>query len=102
MPIWNAYFCDLTGDGLPEVCSSLSMGSGMIDNRLLIYDYAIGTSYSMEDRGTYDYYLRWNQEDGFLYVDKKEYMEDEVVAAGRLVFQENCIQILLESDSDAK
>ena len=22
MPIWNAYFCDLTGDGLPELCST--------------------------------------------------------------------------------
>ena len=33
MPIWNVYFCDLTGDGLPELCSSISGGSGMIDNR---------------------------------------------------------------------
>lgn len=40
MPIWNAYFCDLTGDGLPELCSSISWGSGMIDNRVIIYDYA--------------------------------------------------------------
>ena len=42
MPIWNAYFCDLTGDGLPELCSSISWGSGMIDNRVIIYDYANG------------------------------------------------------------
>ena len=23
MPIWNTYFCDLTGDGLPELCSTM-------------------------------------------------------------------------------
>lgn len=51
MPIWNAYFCDLTGDGLPELCSSISWGSGMIDNRVIIYDYANGVSYELSDRG---------------------------------------------------
>ena len=49
MPIWNTYFCDLTGDGLPELCSTLSFGSGMIDNRVIIYDYANGVSYTLED-----------------------------------------------------
>ena len=49
MPIWNAYFCDLTGDGLPELCSSISWGSGMIDNRVIIYDYANGVSYELSD-----------------------------------------------------
>lgn len=36
MPIWNTYFCDLTGDGLPELCSTLSFGSGMIDSRTIL------------------------------------------------------------------
>ena len=35
MPIWNTYFCDLTGDGLPEFCSTISWGSGMIDNMVM-------------------------------------------------------------------
>ena len=26
MPIWNAYFCDLSGDDLPELCSTISWG----------------------------------------------------------------------------
>lgn len=55
MPIWNAYFCDLTGDGLPELCSSISWGSGMIDNRVIIYDYANGVSYELSDRGYFDF-----------------------------------------------
>ena len=93
MPIWNAYFCDLTGDGLPELCSSISWGSGMIDNRVIIYDYANGVSYELSDRGYFDFTLRFNEADGYLYVDKKKYNTDELVETGRLVFKNNCIQI---------
>ena len=93
MPIWNAYFCDLTGDGLPELCSSISWGSGMIDNRVIIYDYANGVSYELSDRGYFDFTLRQDHQDGRLYVDKTKYHTDELVETGRLVFKNNCIQI---------
>ncbi len=93
MPIWNAYFSDLTGDGLPEICSQVSSGSGMIDNRVIIFDYANGVSYKLEDRGYHDYYLRMNDADGYLYVDKRVYNSDELVASGRLVYKDDCIQI---------
>ena len=93
MPIWNAYFCDLTGDGLPELCSTISWGSGMIDNRVTIYDYANGASYELSDRGYFDFTLRFNEADGYLYVDKKKYNTDELVETGRLVFKNHCIQI---------
>ena len=93
MPIWNAYFCDLTGDGLPELCSTISWGSGMIDNRVIIYDYANGASYELSDRGNFDFTLRLHEADGYLYVDKKKYNTDELVETGRLVFKNNCIQI---------
>ncbi|MFQ8696365.1 MAG: hypothetical protein ACLR9Z_11765, partial [Alitiscatomonas sp.] len=45
MPIWSVYFCDLTGDGKPELCSTLSMGSGIVNDQILVYDYADGTGY---------------------------------------------------------
>lgn len=93
MPIWNAYFCDLTGDGLPELCSSISWGSGMIDNRVIIYDYANGVSYELSDRGYFDFTLRQDHQDGRLYVDKTKYNTDELVETGRLVFKNHCIQI---------
>ena len=93
MPIWNAYFCDLTGDGLPELCSTISWGSGMIDNRVTIYDYANGASYELYDRGCFDFTLRFNEADGYLYVDKRKYNTDELVETGRLVFKNHCIQI---------
>ena len=93
MPIWNDYFCDLTGDGLPELCSTISWGAGMVDNRVTIYDYANGARYELSDRGYFDFTLRFNEADGYLYVDKKKYNTDELVETGRLVFKNNCIQI---------
>ena len=93
MPIWNAYFCDLTGDGLPELCSTISWGSGMIDNRVIIYDYANGVSFEMSDRGNFDFTLRFNEADGYLYVDKRKYNTDELVQSGRLVFKDDCLQV---------
>lgn len=71
MPIWNAYFYDITGDGLPEICSSVSFGSGIVDERIIVYDYAHSASYELSDRGKYNYYLRMNDKDKSLYVEKK-------------------------------
>jgi len=93
MPIWNTFFCDLTGDSLPELCSTISMGSGMIDNRVIIYDYANGASYELSDRGNYDFILRFNEADGYLYVDKTKYNTDELVESGRLVFKNDHLQV---------
>ena len=91
MPIWSVYFCDLTGDSDPEFCSTLSFGSGMIDNRIMIYDYADGTSYELSDRGDFDYVL--NMQDGSLVVEKRIYMQDELVESGEMVFLNDSIQI---------
>ncbi len=93
MPIWNAYFTDLTGDGLPEICSEVSFGSGIIDNHVIIFDYANRASYKLADRGYHDYFLRMNDTDGCLYVDKKRYNSDELVSSGKLVFKDGCIQL---------
>lgn len=91
MPVWNAYFCDITGDGLPELCSSLSWGSGIVDNRVVVCDYANGASYSLEERGSFDYTLRMGS-DGLLYVDKREHDGGGLVSTGRLVFEGGCVQ----------
>ena len=73
MPIWNTYFCDLTGDGIPDLCSTYTFGSGIIDSRIIIYDYANGVSYELSDRGYFDFTLRQDSNDGLLYVDKTKY-----------------------------
>ena len=93
MPIWNAYFADLTGDDYPEICATYTFGSGIIDSRIIIYDYAKGSSCELSDRGYFDFTLRLNEADGYLYVDKTKYNTDELVETGRLVFKNNCIQI---------
>ena len=93
MPIWNTYFCDLTGDRIPDLCSTYTFGSGIIDSRIIIYDYANGASYELSDRGYFDFTLRFNEADGYLYVDKRKYNTDELVETGRLVFKNNSIQI---------
>ena len=94
MPIWNTYFCDLSGDGLPELCSTISWGSGMIDNRVIVYDYANGVSFSLEDRGVSDYTLRQDESDGQLYVDKKAHLGGGLLSTGQLVFEDDCLQVL--------
>ncbi len=94
MPIWSVYFYDLTGDGNPELCSTLSFGSGIVDNRIIIYDYAAGASYELSDRGNFDYVLSM-QEDS-LVVEKRVYMQDELVGSGELVFLNDTIQIKTE------
>ena len=65
----------------------------MIDNRVIIYDYANGVSYELSDRGYFDFTLRQDHQDGRLYVDKTKYHTDELVETGRLVFKNHCIQI---------
>ena len=94
MPIWSVYFCDLTGDGKPELCSTISIGSGIVDNRIIIYDYAGDASYELSDRGKFDYVL--NMQNGSLIVEKRVYMEDELVESGELIFQNETIQIKVE------
>ena len=91
MPIWNTYFCDLTGDGLPELCSTVSFGSGIIDSRIIVYDYANGVSYTLEDRGKYDYSLRLNEADGCLWVDQKKYDREDIVASGKLLLSDDVL-----------
>ena len=93
MPIWNTYFCDLTGDGIPDLCSTYTFGSGIIDSRIIIYDYANVVSYELSDRGYFDFTLRQDEQDGRLYVYKTKYNSDELVETGRLVFKNNCIQV---------
>ncbi|HWR23547.1 MAG TPA: hypothetical protein VN366_08730 [Feifaniaceae bacterium] len=71
MPVWNVYLADLTGDGLPEFCATVSFGSGIADTRVLVYDYAGGALYELSDRMVYDYVL--SLENGRLIVTQTAY-----------------------------
>lgn len=100
MPIWSVYFCDLNGDGKPELCSTLSIGSGIVENCFIIYDYALGASYVMSDRMEYDYTL--SMKNGKLMVEKRGYMRDELLDSGELVFQDNTYQIMWDCENEAE
>ena len=83
MPIWNLYLCDLTGDGIDEFCATVSFGSGIIDQHVVVYDYATQTEYTLWERGVFDYTLRL--EDGILMCDKRFYPHEDVADTGPLM-----------------
>lgn len=93
MPIWNAYFCDLTGDGLPELCATYVTGSGFISSHVIIYDYANGVSYTYGARGYYDYVLQLNDSNDQLYVTQRIDSDGNLICLKKLVFEDNCIQL---------
>ena len=93
MPIWNTYFCDLTGDGLPELCSTITFGSGIIDSRIIVCDYANGESYTLEDRGKYDYSLRLDESDGSLCVVQRAHDSGDIAAVGELFFSDSGLHL---------
>ena len=91
MPVWSVYFCDLTGDGKPELCSTLSFGSGIVNDQILVYDYADATGYELSDRGNFDYVLTV-QEDSLI-AEKRAYQEDALIESGELVLSDGILQI---------
>ena len=93
MPIWNTYFCDLTGDGLPDLCSTVTFGSGIIDSRIIVCDYANGESCTLEDRGKYDYSLRLDESDGSLCVVQRAHDSGDIAAVGELFFSDSGLHL---------
>ena len=83
MPIWNVYFSDLTGDGKPEICATVSFGSGLIDTHVVVFDYANGQEYLLWDRGESEYAL--HLENGRLICDKRGYPDGEITESGELI-----------------
>ena len=84
MPVWNVYLADLTGDGLPELCATVSLGSGIIDERIIVFDYATGNTYDLSDRMYYDYALYLDN--GRLMVKQTKYPDpqSDALATGEL------------------
>lgn len=96
MPIWNVYFQDITGDGLPEICVYSSYGSGLVDTRVQVCDYANGRNYTLADRGNYDYSLRRDEDTGELYVDQRPFGGNgSLLQTGRLAL-ENGVLVMAE------
>jgi hypothetical protein len=82
MPIWNVYLSDLTNDGKPEFCATVSFGSGIVDTRVLVFDYMTGKEYQLSDRMVTDYYL--SMENGKLMVTQTDYLDGKPLIKGEL------------------
>ena len=83
MPIWNVFLSDLTGDGIDDFCATVSYGSGIIDQHVVVYDYAAREEYTLWERGVFDYTLRL--EDRVLVCDKRFYPHGDIADSGRLM-----------------
>lgn len=91
------YLSDLTGDGYPELCFVMGLGSGLVDINIVIIDYATkNTVFSLSDRGRHDYYLFIK--DGALCVKETEFMKFDAVRTGVLAY--NGTEILVVWDSE--
>jgi len=82
MPVWNVYLTDLTNDGKPEICATVSIGSGISDTRVIVYDYVNSKEYELADRMEYDYYLSF--EDGKVMVTQCEYRQGKALVTSEL------------------
>lgn len=82
MPVWNVYLADLTNDEKPEFCATVGFGSGIIDNRIIVFDYATGKEYRLSDRMQYDYFL--TLDNGKLMVTQTDYLDHGPLATAEL------------------
>lgn len=57
VPLKDLYLVDLNGDGRRELCSTVSVGFGSVDDRILAFDYANGKLYELSDRLNCDYHI---------------------------------------------
>ena len=96
MPVWNVYFADVTGDGRPELLSTVSFGSGVIDEHIVVYDYENKQSYTLWDRFVFDYHLYLAG--GKLLVGKMPYNGDKQVDYGTLVMHDGVLCCQWHSD----
>ena len=87
----QAYFTDLDGDGMPELCTSVSSGSGIVDSHIVVYQISSHATYYLWERGENDY--RLTLENGKLLVERTAYGSLEATAdKGTLVLKDNTLQ----------
>ena len=63
------YYCDVTGDGKPDLIQSVTHGSGIISTGIFVYDIENKQGYQLQERGDYDYWVD-SVKDGAVYIKK--------------------------------
>ena len=89
MPVVSVYVADVTGDGKPDFCASVYFGSGVVDEHVVVYDYAAKQSYTLWDRMNFDFHLY--AVDGVLYVGKTPYGGDKQSDSGTLEMRDGAL-----------
>ena len=94
------YLSDLTGDGIPELCFCMGWGSGIVDQRIEIIDYATKTKiFTLAGRYSNDYYLFMRN--GVLCVKETEYREQEAIRTGVLTYDGSNISVKWDAKANA-
>lgn len=91
--ITDIYLCDITGDGIPEMCFNIAFGSGLTDFRISAIDCSTGkTIFSLSDRGQHDY--TFSEENGSLIiVERGGLLSDNVTRTGTLTYDGGNVSI---------
>lgn len=80
------YLSDLTGDGRPELCFGMSVGSGFVSSEIEIIDFTTRNSlFSLSDRVAHDYYLFLR--DNVLCVKETDRDKQETIRTGVLEYK---------------
>lgn len=86
MPVWNVYLSDLNGDGKREIISEVSIGSGIVDDRIIAYDFSKKQGYQLENRFYSNFSLFLNN--GELWVRENKYGGGEIISERKLALSE--------------
>ncbi len=90
------YLCDLTGDGVPELCLGSAWGSGIVNRGIEVIDYTTKeTIFTLSDRTFHDYYLFLRN--GVLCVKETEYGKHAAVRTGVLAYNGSEISVVWDS-----
>lgn len=91
------YLADIDGDYNPELCFGMNTGSGAIDLNVVIFDYKTREPiFSLSDRMNHDYFFFVRN--GKLCVKETEYMQQEAVRTGTVIY--DGLQITVSWDKE--
>jgi hypothetical protein len=82
MPLWNVFIADINGDGFPSFAATGSMGSGIVNHFIIVYDFANNVQYGLNDRMNYNYRLSF--ENGNLIATQTPAWGEEIILEGSL------------------
>ena len=91
-PIRGIYLTDLNYDGLPEFCARVMWGSGIIDERIYVCDYAAKRTYELSDR--FNYHFSLFMKDGELFATQRVAAYGQPIRTGKLAIIDDKLVIV--------